>query len=152
MFILDLSPLYPTTLTPTSLTRLRTWYISTYKDRFLTTDHAPPWFRLFTAMEAVVHVPVSVLAIRGLWRGKGSPTLHLHLLLLALQMFLTTAVCVAEFQSWAEITAAERHALEGLYVPYLIFAAVMGGDMYLRVRKRLLGNGGAVVEKREKGR
>ena len=50
-----------------------------------------------------------------------SPTLHLVLLLFSLQTALTTAVCVAEYNSWPELTAEEKNALAGLYVPYLVF-------------------------------
>jgi len=49
------------------------------------------------------------------------PLLHLHLLLFALQTFLTTAVCIVEYHSWPELSAGERPALGGLYVPYLGF-------------------------------
>lgn len=49
---------------------LRAWYIATYKDRFFTAE-APAWFWLFTVMEAVYHVPMSLYAVWGLWKGKG---------------------------------------------------------------------------------
>ncbi len=49
------------------------------------------------------------------------PLLHLHLVLFALQTFLTTAVCIVEYHSWPELSAGERSALGGLYVPYLGF-------------------------------
>ncbi|KAK3171204.1 hypothetical protein OEA41_003288 [Lepraria neglecta] len=70
MFMVDLYPLYPLSIRPTILTNVRTWYIETYKDRFFTDP--PKWFTLFTVMEAIYHVPVSLTAIPLLWRGKGT--------------------------------------------------------------------------------
>lgn len=50
-----------------------------------------------------------------------SPILHLNLLLFALQTNLTTAVCIVEYQSWPELSAAQKLALGGLYIPYFVF-------------------------------
>ena len=50
-----------------------------------------------------------------------SPTFHLRLLLFAFETALTTAVCVVEYNSWPELSAAERSKLGGLYIPYFVF-------------------------------
>ena len=47
---------------------LRTWYITTYHDRFFVTP--PAWFNAYMWMEAVYHLPLSVWAVRALLQGK----------------------------------------------------------------------------------
>lgn len=69
--VLDLTPLYPPSLLPTPLRDLRTWYAHAYKDRFFTADEAPGWFWWFLVLEAGVHLPVSVGAVRGFLKGGG---------------------------------------------------------------------------------
>lgn len=49
------------------MTSLRTWYITTYNDRFFTTP--PAWFSSYMWMEALYHVPLSFWAIGALLRG-----------------------------------------------------------------------------------
>ena len=68
MFTVDLVPLYPKALQPSSLLALRQWYITTYHDRFFVDP--PAWFNLFAWMELVYHVPLSLWVIGGLWRGE----------------------------------------------------------------------------------
>ena len=53
--------------------------------------------------------------------GADSPTLHLVLLLLAVQMALTTGTCIAEYNSWDELGRQGKAKLAWLYVPYLGF-------------------------------
>ncbi|KAL2040428.1 hypothetical protein N7G274_006871 [Stereocaulon virgatum] len=131
MLTIALYPLSPPRLIPTLLTDIRTWYIATYNDRFFTDP--PRWFTLFTVLEAAYHIPVTMTSIGPLWSGKASPTLHLNLLLFALQTALTTMVCIFEYQGWS----SETSQLNGLYYPYLFFAVFMCVDMYERVRGRL---------------
>lgn len=50
-----------------------------------------------------------------------SPLTHLHLLLFAAQTALTTGVCIAEYRSWPELSAAERTKIGQLYIPYFVF-------------------------------
>lgn len=47
--------------------------------------------------------------------------LHLRLLLFAFQTALTTAICIVEYNSWTDLSAAEKSRLGGLYIPYFIF-------------------------------
>ncbi|MDI1488736.1 MAG: hypothetical protein OHK93_008012 [Ramalina farinacea] len=135
MLLVDLYPLYPVPLRPAPLTKLRAWYVEGYKDRF--------FMEKGVGMEGV-GAPACVVALMRLRVGKDSPTLNLTLLLFALQTALTTAVCVAEYRSWPELTPAEKTSLGGLYVPYLVFegsggvAMVMGVDMFDRVRRVLV--------------
>lgn len=51
---------------------LRAFYIRTYADRFFTAQ-APSWFFVYMWMEAGFHIPVSLWAVGGLWRGTLSP-------------------------------------------------------------------------------
>ena len=59
-----------------------------------------------------------------------SPTLHLNLLIFALQTTLTTATCIVEYHSWPELTANEKSNLGGLYIPYLVFGESMDTYFY----------------------
>lgn len=72
LIAVDLVPLYPQSLTPTFVSALRDYYIATYSDRFFS-PQAPAWFRVYTWMEALYHIPLSIWALKGLWQG----TLHL---------------------------------------------------------------------------
>lgn len=47
---------------------LRAYYIRTYADRFFTAQ-VPNWFTVYMWMEAGIHIPVSLWAVGGLWRG-----------------------------------------------------------------------------------
>lgn len=66
--VVDLVSLYPLSLTPTFMLDLRAFYIRTYADRFFTAQ-APSWFLVYMWMEAGIHIPVSLWAVGGLWRG-----------------------------------------------------------------------------------
>lgn len=59
-----------------------------------------------------------------------TPTLHLNLLVFALQTTLTTAVCIVEYHSWPELTTEEKSNLGGLYIPYLVFGESIDGFYY----------------------
>ncbi|KAI4244784.1 MAG: hypothetical protein L6R42_010359, partial [Xanthoria sp. 1 TBL-2021] len=65
---IDLPALYPTSLTPTLLTTLRTYYHTTYKDQFFSPTGPPTaWFSVFLWMEALYHVPLSLWAVGALY-------------------------------------------------------------------------------------
>lgn len=50
------------------MTSLRQWYITTYRDQFFI---APPaWFTMYTWMELLYHVPLSVWAVGALIRSE----------------------------------------------------------------------------------
>jgi len=129
----DLVPLYPQSLwVPSSsplhfLHDLRAYYLTTYADQFFVPPPAvvPPFFKFFTLLELVFHLPVSVWAVRAL-SGAGSrgTTGPAELLLLAygLETVLTTATCMYEAYSWdaALVTREQRVMLLGvLYGSYL---------------------------------
>lgn len=49
------------------MTTVRNFYIETYQDQFFI---APPsWFGLYLWFEVLYHVPLSLWAVGGLWRG-----------------------------------------------------------------------------------
>ena len=64
----DLAPLYPDSLRPAFITDLRQFYITTFRDQFFISP--PAWFAMYTWMEALYHLPLSVYAIGALLRGK----------------------------------------------------------------------------------
>lgn len=72
IIVVDLVSLYPTSITPTFMLDLRAYYIRTYADRFFTAQ-VPSWFLIYMWMEAGIHIPVSLWAVGGLWRGTFVP-------------------------------------------------------------------------------
>ncbi|GAB7355891.1 hypothetical protein MBLNU459_g6539t2 [Dothideomycetes sp. NU459] len=115
MFLVDLTPLYPTALKPQFLSDLRGWYISTYRDQFFSSP--PAWFNTYIYMELLYHVPLSAWAVGALIRD--DPKVPLHLLVFALQAGMTTLTCIADYLSWSGYSAADKIELGKLYVPYL---------------------------------
>ncbi|KAB8292533.1 hypothetical protein EYC80_008243 [Monilinia laxa] len=96
MFLMDLQALYPPSLTPSFLTSIKNFYITTYNDQFFISP--PIYFQLFIWLELLVHVPVSFWAIGGLLRD--SPQTPLLLLPYSLEVFLTTLICIHEYLYW----------------------------------------------------
>ncbi|KAI5366394.1 Putative sigma intracellular receptor 2, EXPERA domain-containing protein [Septoria linicola] len=143
VFLVDIYPLYPASIAPQFMTTLRTWYITTYRDQFFVSP--PAWFSLYTWMELIYHVPVSIWAVGGLLRD--DPKVPLHLLVYAIQTAVTTATCIADYLSWSGHSTAEKIELGKLYVPYLALSVFMGLDMYGRLGKRL---GARIVDGRVK--
>ncbi|KAL1987278.1 hypothetical protein VTN96DRAFT_4306 [Rasamsonia emersonii] len=134
VFLVDIVPLYPPSLTPTFVLRIRDFYIDTYHDKFF--ESPPAWFRAYNLMELVYHVPLSVWAVGALLRD--DPLVPLHLLIWAVQAFLTTLTCLLDMRSWSDRSQEEKFNLSLLYCPYVAFAALLGVDMFLRLRKQLL--------------
>ena len=50
---------------------------------------------------------------------KEHPLLSMHLLIYAVQTFITTLACTVEMLSWEDRTHVQKRELAGLYVPYL---------------------------------
>lgn len=68
--------------------------------------------------------------------------LHLRLLLFAFQTALTTAVCIVEYSSWPELSAAEKSSLGGLYIPYFCFGESESGLFPVSIfRNKRMGEG-----------
>ena len=65
------------------------------------------------------------------------PVLPLLLLVLAVQIAITTGTCVAEALSWEGFSGPERKALMGLYLPYLGFGEFFRALLLLRSSLRL---------------
>lgn len=110
---------------------LRAYYLTTYADQFFVAPPAvvPPFFKFFTFLELVFHLPVSVWAVRFLSgatgrKGKGGTTgpAELVLLVYGLETVLSTAACMYEAYCWdvALVTREQRVMLLGaLYGSYL---------------------------------
>ncbi|KAG4024951.1 hypothetical protein MFRU_077g00180 [Monilinia fructicola] len=128
MFLMDLQTLYPPSLTPTFLTSIKNFYITTYNDQFFISP--PSYFILFTWLELLVHVPVSFWAIRALLRD--SPQTPLLLLPYSLETFLTTLICMHEYLYWP-LSARQKIDLTTLYGPYILLSLIMCIDMYKRL-------------------
>ena len=87
IFIVDITPLYPPSLTPDFLLQIRHWYHATYKDRFFASASGvegdmsrgmgmgvtgvPSWFCMFLWMEGLLHVPICIYGLRKFWREGG---------------------------------------------------------------------------------
>ncbi|KAL8653180.1 MAG: hypothetical protein Q9210_002253 [Variospora velana] len=138
MFMIDLPALYPSSLTPTSLTSLRTYYHTTYRDEFFSPNGPPTaWFGAFLWMEALYHLPLSYWAVPNLYRGT-HPLVPVHLLVYAVQTAVTTVTCIAEYLSWTHLSTGDKVNLGYLYVPYLALSVFMGVDMFGRLQDRLM--------------
>src|SRR6266516_2502122 len=60
MLLVDLYPLYPTSIRPQFLSTLRAFYIDMTKDQFFTRHM--PFFTLYVWMELLYHLPLSIWA------------------------------------------------------------------------------------------
>ncbi|KAK2858361.1 hypothetical protein FQN49_004806 [Arthroderma sp. PD_2] len=138
MFMVDLVPLYPLALRPAFLDDIRNFYINTYQDKFFIDP--PAWFECFMIMELVYHVPASIVNASKLLNDDSSAPLHV--LIWAIQTFVTTLTCVVEVWSWTDRTADQKMNISTLYVPYMIFAkknaaGLVGLDMFNRLQTTL---------------
>ncbi|KAI2602161.1 transmembrane protein 6/97 [Hypoxylon sp. NC1633] len=152
LFCVDLVPLYPSRLWVPSasplhfLYRLRVYYIETYNDQFFAPPPAPipSFFTLFAFLELVYHLPVSVWAVRALYRGAGNldGRAELVLLVYGIETALTTATCMWEAYLWDPVVVTAQQKvmlLGGLYGSYLAvgIAVLLTADMYARLLMRL---------------
>lgn len=99
---------------------LRTYYYTTHGDRFFSpTTAPPPWFPVFTFLELVYHLPLTLWVIPALLRA--DPRVPLALLVFGLETSITTLVCLAEMLSWEELSPVQRgvQGLGGMYGGYL---------------------------------
>ncbi|KAI0582167.1 repeatdomain containing protein [Pyrenophora tritici-repentis] len=132
MLCFDLTPLYPSSVLPTPLLALRTWYTTTYGDRFFS-GSPPVWFPVFTWLELLFHLPLTLWAIPALVRE--DPRVPLALLVFGMETTLTTVVCMSEMLGWGELTAVQRGlgGLGGMYGGYLALGVFMTLDCYARL-------------------
>ncbi|KAI1493483.1 transmembrane protein 6/97 [Biscogniauxia mediterranea] len=149
LFCVDLVPLYPASLwaDPSAplgvLSDLRSYYFRTYNDQFFAPSTPPPsFFVLFSWLELLFHLPVSVWAVRLLSSSSSAPggAAELLLLVYGVETALTTATCMWEAYLWdpAVVTAEQKAMLLGpLYGSYLALAALLTVDMYTRLLKRV---------------
>jgi hypothetical protein len=124
------------------MTSLRTFYITTYGDRFF---YSPPaWFNTLTFLELVYHLPLTIWAIPALLRN--DPRISLALLVFGMETSITTLVCLAEMWSWEELTAEQRgvKGLGGMYGGYLALGVFMMVDCYARLDRWIAGQKGLV--------
>ncbi|KFY71848.1 hypothetical protein V499_07979 [Pseudogymnoascus sp. VKM F-103] len=129
LFLVDLSPLYPSSLRPALSTKLLAYQADVYQDRFFAIEI--PFFEFFRYMEAVIHLPVSFWAIRAL--VKADHKVPLVLFAYALQTVITTATCMYDFSQWEGVAVEAKWHLASLYGPYLLIATYMAVDMWGRL-------------------
>ncbi|KAA8622472.1 DUF2781 multi-domain protein [Pyrenophora tritici-repentis] len=116
MLCFDLTPLYPSSVLPTPLLALRTWYTTTYGDRFFS-GSPPVWFPVFTWLELLFHLPLTLWAIPALVRE--DPRVPLALLVFGMETTLTTVRGLG--------------GLGGMYGGYLALGVFMTLDCYARL-------------------
>ena len=149
MLFFDLTPLYPAHLLPAPLLTLRTWYHSTYGDRFFS-GSPPVWFPVFTWLELLLHLPLTLWAIPALVRD--DPRTPLALLVFGLETTVTTVVCMAEMLSWGELTVVQRGVggLGGMYGGYLALGKFLddfeGGEENINLASRCVYDPGLLCE------
>jgi hypothetical protein len=145
----DLQCFWPSSILPTSLSSLRTWYNTTYADRFFSPT-PPAWYvsvtpiPLLQFLELTYHLPLTLWAIPALLRNDAR--IPLALLVFGLEVSLSTAVCMAEMLSWEELTTAQRGVggLGGRYGGYLAVGVFMMLDCYARLDSWIAGEKGLV--------
>ncbi|KAJ9256489.1 hypothetical protein DTO207G8_2492 [Paecilomyces variotii] len=135
MLMVDIVPFYPIAIRSDVLVNIRQFYIETFRDKFFETP--PNWFMFFLAMELVYHLPLSIWAVGALIRE--DPLVPVHLLIWAVQSFITTMTSLVDVWSWTDRTTDEKYNITTLYGPYALLAAFMGFDMFLRLRSLLVG-------------
>ncbi|KAJ9192503.1 hypothetical protein DTO166G4_3106 [Paecilomyces variotii] len=135
MLMVDIVPFYPEAIRSDVLVNIRQFYIETFRDKFFETP--PNWFMFFLAMELVYHLPLSIWAVGALIRE--DPLVPVHLLIWAVQSFITTMTSLVDVWSWTDRTTDEKYNITTLYGPYALLAAFMGFDMFLRLRSLLVG-------------
>lgn len=71
--VVDLTPLYPPSIHTALpfLNHLRAWYINRHADPLFIDP--PAWFALYTWMEALYHLPLSIWAVNVLIAGRYAP-------------------------------------------------------------------------------
>ncbi|KAH8804903.1 integral membrane protein-like protein [Xylogone sp. PMI_703] len=143
MFLVDLQGLYPPSIVPKFMTNITDFHKNTYKDQFFVSP--PPFFKLFMWLELLYHVPMCLWSYSGLVND--SPKTPILLLIYAVQTFVTTATCIADYVTW-DLTFDEKMNLTTLYGPYLALSLFMGVDMYFRLVS--LVSKGAIQEKAKK--
>ncbi|ORX94649.1 transmembrane protein 6/97 [Clohesyomyces aquaticus] len=139
MLAFDLTGYYPTAIKPAWMDAVKTWYYHTYGDRFFVAP--PPWFPLYTLLEAFYHLPLTLWAIPALLRN--DPRLPLQLLVFGLQTTFTTMTCLAEMYSWEDTDGGSGvkwvkvdkgvGGLGGMYGGYLCLGVFMAVDCYARL-------------------
>lgn len=72
------------------------------------------------------------------WRGLDQASVWLHLLVYAVEASVTTGACLVEIFASAAVTWDEKVRLGYLYVAFAVVPGLMGFDMFLRIRRRLL--------------
>ncbi|KAH8691483.1 putative integral membrane protein [Talaromyces proteolyticus] len=117
------------------LLALRSFYIDTYQDKFFVDP--PPWFVACTWLELLYHVPTCIWAVRGLYRDE--PLLPIGLIVWAVEVFITTLLCLVDIWSWVDRSTEVKWGLTGCYAPYLGISAWIVVVMYGRLKDALLG-------------
>lgn len=68
--LVDLQSVYPPKYVPQALKDLNQWYLTTYKDPFMTNASNLPWFKSFGFCELFVQTPLFFAACHGLYKSK----------------------------------------------------------------------------------
>lgn len=110
ILVVDLPPLYPSHLWEPEgsplriLLGLRGLYAKWTNDPYFVTPHAelPPWFRLFTLIEGGFQLPMALWMFRVFKDGRRgtTPRFELACLVFAVEVALTSLVCVWDVAYW----------------------------------------------------
>ncbi|EEH47110.1 uncharacterized protein PADG_03208 [Paracoccidioides brasiliensis Pb18] len=133
ILLVDITPLYPASIRPAFVDKVRSDYIEKYQDKFFSEPAA--WGKAYIFMEAVYHLPLSIWAVGAILRD--APMVPVHLLVFAVQTFITTLTCLVDVWSWTDRTTEQKTTITYMYAPYAAFAALMGIDMFYRLKERV---------------
>ncbi|KAJ5220717.1 uncharacterized protein N7469_009604 [Penicillium citrinum] len=122
IYLVDTVPLQPQWIQTSLSSQLRTFYVSTYRDKFFEPP-TPAWFNAFIWMELIYH---------------NTPLVPVHILIFGIQAFVTSLTCLVEVWAWEDRSSSEKWNITSLYGPYVALGAYMAIDMMIRLKSQLM--------------
>ncbi|GES89482.1 sigma intracellular receptor 2 [Rhizophagus clarus] len=105
-------------LAPNFLKSTNQWYTENFNDPFFI--NTPNWFKGFTYIELLFHLPFFFYVSIGLW--KDATSIRLPMLIYSSHVTTTTFVCLVEliFNKHEGLTNSQRNLLIFFYFPYFL--------------------------------
>ncbi|RIA97577.1 transmembrane protein 97, partial [Glomus cerebriforme] len=119
-------------LTPDLLKSINQWYTENFNDPFFV--NTPNWFRGFTYIELLLHLPFFFYVSIGLWKDTAS--IRLPMLVYSSHVTTTTFACLVEllFTKYEGLTDSQRNLLISFYFPYFLIPLVCMINSFIKLR------------------
>nr|ODN88626.1 hypothetical protein L203_02636 [Cryptococcus depauperatus CBS 7841] len=138
--LLDLQPIYPSSLVPAPLKSFLLWSANLTRDPILlgaaSGDPMFAWLKCFLWLEGTVQVPCFILGLWGLWNN--DKRIYPVLLFYGASTSTTLFPClqtILRVEAFPPHTTAETMNLLAEYVPFLLLPLGLAIDMGLRIVK-----------------